>query len=122
AQVGISDTDLRVQREPFQAWLEKGYQGDMTWLEDNLDKRIHPDELMPGTVRVISVRMNYLPGDTRQIQILKDPQKAYVSRYALGRDYHKLVRKRLAVLAEKIRAAAEPLMPVDQRPFVDSAP
>lgn len=122
AQVGISDTDLRVQREPLQAWLDKGYQGDMTWLADNLDKRIHPEELMPGTVRVISVRMNYLPGDTRQIQILKDPQKAYISRYALGRDYHKLVRKRLAMLAEKIRQAAEPLMPVNQRPFVDSAP
>lgn len=122
AQVGICDTDLRVQREPLQAWLAKGYQGEMDWLAENLDKRLHPEQLVDGAVRAISVRMNYLPGDTRQIQTLKDPQKAYVSRYALGRDYHKLIRKRLALLAEKIRIAAEPLMPVNQRPFVDSAP
>lgn len=122
AQAGISDTDLRVQREPLQQWLDKGYHGDMTWLAENLDKRLQPEQLVDGAVRVISVRMNYLPGDTRQIQILKDPSKAYVSRYALGRDYHKLIRKRLAQLAEQIRLAAEPLMPVNQRPFVDSAP
>lgn len=122
AQVGICDTDLRVQREPLQNWLAKGYQGEMNWLADNLDKRLHPEQLVEGAVRSISVRMNYLPGDTRQIQVLKSPTKAYISRYALGRDYHKLMRKRLAQLAEKIRLAAEPLMPVNQRPFVDSAP
>lgn len=122
AQVGICDTDLRVQKEPLQAWLDNGYHGEMDWLAENLDKRLHPERLVDGAVRSISVRMNYLPGDTRQIQVLKNPSKAYVSRYALGRDYHKLVRKRLAQLADKIRAAAEPLMPVNQRPFVDSAP
>lgn len=122
AQAGISDTDLRVQREPLQQWLDKGYHGDMGWLAENLDKRLQPEQMVDGAVRVISVRMNYLPGDTRQIHILKDPSKAYVSRYALGRDYHKLMRKRLAQLAEQIRLAAEPLMPVNQRPFVDSAP
>ena len=122
AQVGICDTDLQVQREPLQAWLAKGYQGDMDWLAQNQDKRLHPERLVDGAVRAISVRMNYLPGDTQQIQVLKDPAKAYISRYALGRDYHKLMRKRLAQLADKIRLAAEPLMPVSQRPFVDSAP
>ena len=122
AQVGICDTDLQVQREPLQAWLAKGYQGDMDWLAQNQDKRLHPERLVDGAVRAISVRMNYLPGDTQQIQVLKDPTKAYISRYALGRDYHKLMRKRLAQLADKIRLAAEPLMPVSQRPFVDSAP
>lgn len=121
-QVGISDTDLSVQREPLQTWLDKGYHGNMDWLEENLDKRLQPSLLVEGAVRAICVRINYLPGDTRQIQVLKDAQKAYISRYALGRDYHKLVRKRLALLAEKIRVAAEPLMPVNQRPFVDSAP
>jgi epoxyqueuosine reductase len=122
AQVGICDTDLRVQKEPLQTWLGNGYHGEMDWLADNLDKRLHPDRLVDGAVRSISVRMNYLPGDTRQIQVLKNPVKAYVSRYALGRDYHKLMRKRLTQLADKIRLAAEPLMPVSQRPFVDSAP
>ena len=122
AHVGICDTDLRVQREPLQAWLNNGYHGEMDWLAENLDKRLQPERLVDGAVRSISVRMNYLPGDTRQIQVLKNPTKAYISRYALGRDYHKLMRKRLAQLADKIRVAAEPLMPVNQRPFVDSAP
>ena len=122
AQVGICDTDLRVQKEPLQTWLDSGYHGDMNWLTENLDKRLHPERLVEGAVRSISVRMNYLPGDTRHIQVLKNPTKAYVSRYALGRDYHKLMRRRLAQLADKIRVAAEPLMPVNQRPFVDSAP
>jgi len=121
-EVGISDTDLSAQAEPLQNWLDKGYQGDMDWLAQNLDKRLQPELLVSGAVRAICVRMNYLPGDTRQIQVLKDARKAYISRYALGRDYHKLIRKRLAQLAEKIREAAEPLMPVNQRPFVDSAP
>lgn len=74
---------------------------------------------MPGTLRVISVRMDYLPADTDQIQVLKSPEKAYVSRYALGRDYHKLIRKRLSILAKKIEAAAPG---AQQRAFVDSAP
>jgi len=121
-QVGITDTDLSAQCEPLQQWLEKGYQGEMNWLAENLDKRLQPERLVSGAVRAICVRINYLPGDTRQIQVLKDPKKAYISRYALGRDYHKLIRKRLAKLAEKICNAAEPLMPVNQRPFVDSAP
>lgn len=122
AQVGICDTDLRVQKEPLESWLAEGYHGDMDWLAQNQDKRLNPALMVDGAVRAISVRMNYLPGDTRQIQVLKDPTKAYISRYALGRDYHKLMRKRLAQLADKIRQAAEPLMPVNQRPFVDSAP
>jgi epoxyqueuosine reductase len=87
---------------------------------------------VPGTVRVISVRMDYLPGDTQQIQILKDPTKAYVSRYTLGRDYHKLIRKRLSILAKQIDDAlpADYLQQAGQpkqsewlnRAFVDSAP
>ncbi len=82
-------------------------------------KRSRPDELVPGTLRVVSLRMDYLPGDTRMSQRLAEPQSAYVSRYALGRDYHKLIRKRLQQLAERIQAV---IGPFGHRAFVDSAP
>ncbi len=121
-QVGITDTALEKQGHTLQQWLDQKYHGSMGWLEENTDKRLHPERLVDGAIRSISVRLNYLPGDTKQIQTLKDPDKAYISRYALGRDYHKLIRKRLAKLADKIRLAAEPYMDVNQRPFVDSAP
>jgi len=122
-QVGITDTDLREEEQRLHDWLDKGYQGTMDWLAAHGNKRSRPAELVPGTVRVISVRMDYLPGDTQQIKVLKDPEKAYVSRYALGRDYHKLIRKRLAKLAQKIEAALpEALQTGQHRPFVDSAP
>ncbi|RYZ97281.1 MAG: DUF1730 domain-containing protein, partial [Moraxellaceae bacterium] len=87
-QVGITDIHLGAAEVHLHEWLEKGYHGTMEWMTAHGNKRSRPSELLPGTVRVISVRMNYLPGDTQQIKILKDPTKAYVSRYALGRDYH----------------------------------
>lgn len=123
-QVGITDTDLSREEPRLKAWLAKGYQGSMEWLAAHGNKRSRPDELLPGTVRVISVRMDYLPGDTEQIKVLKDNRKAYLSRYALGRDYHKLIRKRLATLAEKIdRSLPEDFPHQGQhRAFVDSAP
>ncbi len=125
-QVGISDIDLSGEEQRLQDWLAMGYHGDMDWLADHGRMRTHPDQLLPESVRVISVRLDYLPGDTSQIQILKSPEKAYVSRYALGRDYHKLIRKRLAKLAKQIEVAAMAIdgyetQPV-QRAFVDSAP
>lgn len=82
-------------------------------------KRSHPDELVPGTLRVVSLRMDYLPGDTHMAQRLAQPEKAYISRYALGRDYHKLIRKRVQQLAERIQAQ---IGPFGFRAFVDSAP
>ncbi len=123
-QVGITDIDLSSAEVRLKEWLAKGYHGSMEWLAAHGNKRSRPAELLPGTVRVISVRMDYLPGDTQQIKILKDPTKAYISRYTLGRDYHKLIRKRLSVLAQQIDDA----LPVDyefkgqNRAFVDSAP
>jgi epoxyqueuosine reductase len=125
-QVGITDADLSAEEPRLHAWLDKGYQGDMTWLGEHGYKRSRPVELLPGTQRVICVRLDYLPADTEQIRILKDGEKAYVSRYALGRDYHKLIRKRLSILAQKIEQAVMALAPaadlVQQRAFVDSAP
>ena len=123
-QLGIADIDLNEAESRLQEWLAKGYQGSMEWLTAHGNKRSRPAELLPGTVRVISVRMDYLPGDTQQIRILKDPAKAYISRYALGRDYHKLIRKRLSLLAQKIDDALPEDYPLkgQNRAFVDSAP
>ncbi|MBU2886655.1 tRNA epoxyqueuosine(34) reductase QueG [Gilvimarinus agarilyticus] len=125
-QVGITDTDLSAHEPGLQHWLEQGYQGQMQWMAEHGNKRTRPAELVPGTARVICVRMDYLPGDTEQIKVLKNPTQAYVSRYALGRDYHKLIRKRLAQLGQKIEAALpEGLRPQGEqqnRAFVDSAP
>ncbi len=92
----------------------------MAWMAEHGDKRWRPDELLPGTLRVICARMDYLPPNSDMIATLRDGDKAYLSRYALGRDYHKLIRKRLASLARDI----EEQWPgsVIQRPFVDSAP
>ncbi len=82
-------------------------------------KRSRPEELIPGTCRVISLRMDYLTPDTQPLEILADSSKAYISRYTLGRDYHKLIRKRLATLAKRIEAETGS---GQYRAFVDSAP
>ncbi|MGQ9425041.1 tRNA epoxyqueuosine(34) reductase QueG [Gilvimarinus sp. F26214L] len=119
-QVGIADVDLTVHEDRLKQWLAKGYQGEMEWMGEHGNKRSRPQELLPGTMRVISARMDYLPGDDRPLETLGDGGKAYISRYALGRDYHKLVRKRLAKLATRIADAVE--VETHQRPFVDSAP
>ena len=125
-QVGITDINLDDAEIRLKEWLAKGYHGSMEWMTAHDNKRSRPADLVPGTVRIISVRMDYLPGDTQQIKILKDPTKAYISRYTLGRDYHKLIRKRLSTLAKQIDDALPADYPKDHewinRAFVDSAP
>ncbi len=118
-QVGISGLALGEHEQHLQRWLDAGYHGEMDYMGAHGSKRWRPDELVPGTLRVVSVRMDYLPGDTRMAERLADPNAAYISRYALGRDYHKLVRKRLQQLAERIIAV---IGPFGYRAFVDSAP
>ncbi|SEC36626.1 tRNA epoxyqueuosine(34) reductase QueG [Pseudomonas anguilliseptica] len=118
-QVGIVDVQLGEHEAHLQRWLDAGYQGEMDYMAAHGSKRSHPDELVPGTLRVVSLRMDYLPGDTQMAQRLAQPEKAYVSRYALGRDYHKLIRKRLQQLAERIQ---QQIGPLGFRAFVDSAP
>ena len=124
-QVAISKPNLEQASERLLQWLEKGFQGSMQWMGAHGDKRYHIDKLVEKTVRVISVRMDYLT-DSNMIAVLKDNNKAYISRYALGRDYHKLIRRRLADLSQKIEAEIMKLelcdLEVFQRPFVDSAP
>jgi epoxyqueuosine reductase len=118
-QVGISDVELGEHEANLQRWLAAGYYGEMDYMAAHGNKRSRPSELVPGTLRVVSLRMDYLPGDTYMAQRLAEPEKAYVSRYALGRDYHKLIRKRLQQLAERIQ---QQIGPFGYRAFVDSAP
>lgn len=118
-QVAITDTQLDNAQKKLRLWLAKKYHGSMSYLERNLDKRAHPEKLVPGTLRIVTVRMNYLPTSSHAIKILKNEKKAYISRYALGRDYHKLIRKRLNSLALKITDA---IGEFNYRAFADSAP
>lgn len=118
-QVGIANIDLQEHEAHLQRWLAAGHQGEMDYMAAHGNKRARPAELVPGTLRVISLRMDYLPGETRMSERLAEPEKAYISRYALGRDYHKLIRKRLQHLAERIQRL---IGPFGYRAFVDSAP
>jgi len=119
-QIGISDTDLSDAEQHLHDWLEQGMHGEMQYMHAHGLKRSRPELLQPGTRSIISVRMDYLPENPGNSQtILDDPTAAFVSRYALGRDYHKLLRNRLQKLADKI--AAE-IGPFGYRAFVDSAP
>ncbi|MEJ2141522.1 MAG: tRNA epoxyqueuosine(34) reductase QueG [Gammaproteobacteria bacterium] len=117
--IGVSNVDLSETEADLQKWLDAGFHGDMDWMAHHGKKRTRPAELEPGTVSIISARMDYYP-DARQAEaVLQNPQQAYVSRYALGRDYHKLLRKRLQKLADHIQAEVGPF---GYRVFVDSAP
>lgn len=118
-QVGISGVDPGIQAEYLEQWVAAGYHGEMHYMAAHGRKRAYPAELEPGTLRLICVRMDYLPADTQMAQCLSNPEQAYISRYALGRDYHKLLRKRLQQLAERIQAT---IGPFGHRAFVDSAP
>ena len=119
AQLGISDIDLSEHEGYLQKWLDAGYHGDMQWMANHGTKRSRPEELIPGTCRVISVRMDYLPHGADPVRVLASPDRAYISRYTLGRDYHKRLRKRLAQLAKRI---ADEAGGGEYRAFVDSAP
>jgi len=119
AEVGIADVDLREAEERLARWLAKGYHGEMAYMARHGLKRSRPDLLVPGTRSIIVVRMDYLPHEPRFLTVMRNPLKAFVSRYAVGRDYHKVIRKRLKLLAEKINDVAKPF---NYRAFTDSAP
>ncbi|WOH39605.1 tRNA epoxyqueuosine(34) reductase QueG [Thalassotalea fonticola] len=119
SDVGICDVDLKNHEKALSKWLEQGYHGNMDYMARHDLMRARPDELLPGTLRVISARLDYLPTQAKFAKILKQPKHAFVSRYALGRDYHKLMRNRLKQLGQKIEAYCHSL---NFRPFVDSAP
>ena len=119
-QTGISDVDLEQAEVRLRDWLARRFHGEMEYMARHGDKRSRPALLIPGTMRVISVRMDYLHDDPQRAKALLDhPSKAYLSRYALGRDYHKVLRQRLQKLANRIQ---QEIGEFGYRAFVDSAP
>ncbi|KPF46698.1 epoxyqueuosine reductase [beta proteobacterium AAP121] len=125
SQIAIAGIDLSTAEAGLLAWLQAGFHGGMGYMAAHGLKRARPAELVPGTLRVITARMDYLPRDTpatwldEEAQALRDPQRAVVSLYARGRDYHKVLRQRLQRLAERLAAEVGPL---GHRVFTDSAP
>ena len=119
-QVGITTVELDEHEARLLDWLRAGRHGEMTYMARHGKKRSRPQELMPGTIRVISARMDYLPPEADSpLALLERPTIGYVSRYALGRDYHKVIRTRLKHLASRIEQRSGPF---GYRAFVDSAP
>jgi len=119
-QVGITDAHLDPQHRFYKQWIERNYHGEMSYMERNLEKRLYPAELVPGTLSVICVRLDYLVPEEQDLMVLLEQKpRAYLSRYALGRDYHKLMRKRLQKYAERI---TEICGDTGYRVFTDSAP
>ncbi|HEY0846870.1 MAG TPA: tRNA epoxyqueuosine(34) reductase QueG [Noviherbaspirillum sp.] len=125
ADIGIADADLSQCEAGLQAWLDAGHHGDMDYMAAHGMKRARPAELVPGTIRVITARMNYLPAgigqDWREREAARatDPRQAVISIYARGRDYHKVLRARLQQLADRIRGEVGDF---GYRVFTDSAP
>ena len=118
--VGVSDIDLSAAESRLREWLQAGFHGRMNYMSRHGTKRSRPEELVPGTLRVITARMDYLPQSQADATALLDHERtAYVSRYALGRDYHKVLRSRLRALARRIE---ERIGRFGYRVFVDSAP
>ena len=117
--VGIADTDLAAAEGRLAQWLHMGWQGEMDYMARHGSLRSRPAELLPGTQRVISCRMDYAPAGGDEWAALGDGRRAYVARYARGRDYHKLLRARLQKLCDRVRAETGAF---GYRVFADSAP
>ena len=119
-QVGITDTMLDQHQANYTHWIEQNYHGEMSYMARNVDKRLHPQKMIPNTLSVICVRLDYLIDEGNwPNKLLDHGELAYVSRYALGRDYHKLMRKRLQHYATKISELVDKM---GYRVFTDSAP
>ena len=120
ADIGFADTDLANAETEHQAWIKKGFHGDMDYMAKHGTKRTRPAELIPNTRTVITVRLDYLPPKAKDSwETMQDGEKAFISRYALGRDYHKVMRNKLQKLCDKI---IENVPEFEFRVFTDSAP
>ncbi|MGH6631250.1 MAG: tRNA epoxyqueuosine(34) reductase QueG, partial [Burkholderiales bacterium] len=117
--VGIADADLGAAEARLADWLARGFHGEMDYMARHGAKRAQPAQLVPGTLRVISARMDYSPDAAGAEPTLSDRSQAYVSRYALGRDYHKVLRTRLQRLADRIEGE---IGEFGYRVFTDTAP
>ncbi|MEQ1598612.1 MAG: tRNA epoxyqueuosine(34) reductase QueG [Methylotenera sp.] len=120
AEIGIADIDLSRAEIEHQAWIKKGFHGDMDYMAKHGTKRTRPADLVPNTMRVISARLDYLPPKVRDSwNVMENGERAFISRYALGRDYHKVMRNKLQKLCDKI---SENVKEFEFRVFTDSAP
>ena len=117
--IGIAEPTLAADEAHLRRWLAQGRHGEMSFMTRNISARADPEKLQPGTLRVISARMDYLPQAEDAWTVLDDASRGYVSRYALGRDYHKLLRRRLQILATRIEHA---IGSYGYRVYTDSAP
>ena len=115
----IANVDLSAYKNSFKTWIKNKFHGEMEYMERHQELRLHPERLLPGTIRVITVRMNYKNTIENSLLFKQSKNMAYVSHYARGRDYHKLIRKRLETLARKITAKT---YRHGYRAFTDSAP
>jgi epoxyqueuosine reductase len=119
-QIGVADAHLGADEDRLLQWLQQGRHGEMQYMHRYGPSRARPSDIVPGTLRVISARMDYLPHEMSEAErVLSDSKLAYISRYALGRDYHKVMRSRLAKLAERIQSE---IGATQFRVFVDSGP
>src|SRR3989344_4079276 len=119
-RIGIADVELGDAETRLLNWLDRERHGEMHYMESHGPRRSRPQELQPGTLRVISARMDYLPGHAADSEaVMHNPSLGFISRYALGRDYHKVMRGRLQKLAERIESKVGPFQ---YRAFTDSAP
>ena len=120
SDIGVCDTELSSAEALHQAWIKKGFHGDMDYMAKHGVKRTRPADLVPNTVRVISARLDYLPPKARNSwDVIESGEQAFISRYALGRDYHKVIRQKLQKLCDKI---ADNIEEFEYRVFTDSAP
>ncbi len=118
--IAIAGTELAEEEARLVEWLDRGWHGRMDYMARHGARRARPAELVPGTVSIITARLNYVSQEARDArEVLGDPERAYVSRYALGRDYHKVLRAKLQALADRMTAE---LGPFAYRVFTDSAP
>lgn len=118
--VGISDVKLGKNKLPYKKWISSGYHGQMGYLDRHQEQKFDPSKLLPNTQSVISVRLDYLPLEAKALEALKNKNIAYISRYALGRDYHKVIRAKLKKLVAQIESNLDEEF--NFRLFTDSAP
>ena len=118
--MGVSNINIEEDADHLNKWLEKKRHGSMAYMKKHGEKRSRPDLLLPGTIRVISLKIHYYSRDKEQAEIdLDDSEKSYIANYALGRDYHKTIKQKLKLLVSRIRKYSKLK---GQNFFVDSAP
>jgi epoxyqueuosine reductase len=120
-KIGISDINLNHSKKSYSEWIKAGFHGEMNYLKKHQDLKFNPSQLLPKTLTVISVRLNYFPQKENTLEILQDKNQAYISRYTLGRDYHKVIRGKLKKLSQRLKEELKDVS-FDSRVFTDSAP